>query len=321
MAISDELLEEWDYDKNGDPNNYTRGSNKKVSWICKNNVCGCHVWDARVSNRANGNGCPYCSGRSACIHTSIVTTHPELVEEWDYSKNTIHPSQVSAGSGEKVSWICKSGACGCHVWDAPVYSRTSGAGCPYCSNQKVCIHSSLVSTHPDLAEEWGYSKNTILPSQVSKGYDKKVSWICKKKHTWDATVCNRTRGNGCPRCSHTGYSKKACRWIESIMISQNISTQYAKSPEGEYTLPDLSSKSGRNIKVDGYCHSTNTVYEFHGDMWHGNPRLFDPADTNPLNYRTYGDLYTSTLEKDAMVRRLGYTLVVMWEQDYVDDSL
>ena len=35
------------------------GSNRKVSWKCAEG----HEWEARVSARVAGNGCPYCSGR------------------------------------------------------------------------------------------------------------------------------------------------------------------------------------------------------------------------------------------------------------------
>ena len=40
----------------------------------------------------------------------LKTTHPELLDEWDYEKNNklgIFPEKVSRGSNEKVWWICK----------------------------------------------------------------------------------------------------------------------------------------------------------------------------------------------------------------------
>ena len=40
-------------------------------------------------------------------------------------------------------------------------------------------------------------------------------------------------------------------------------------------------------KVDGYCYETNTVYEFHGDYWHGNPIVFDSDDTNKCVGKTF----------------------------------
>lgn len=54
-----ELLLEWDYDKNIDfnPDKMLVKSNKKVWWKCKK--CG-REWQAKISKRTNGEGCPYC---------------------------------------------------------------------------------------------------------------------------------------------------------------------------------------------------------------------------------------------------------------------
>ena len=57
-----ELLDEWDYQKNiNGPETYTRGSAKKVWWICRNR----HSWKASIGSRTRkdgGTGCGKCSG-------------------------------------------------------------------------------------------------------------------------------------------------------------------------------------------------------------------------------------------------------------------
>ena len=55
------LANEWNYEKNGDlkPEDFTVGSEKKVWWKCNKG----HEWQAKINNRNNGRGCPYCSGR------------------------------------------------------------------------------------------------------------------------------------------------------------------------------------------------------------------------------------------------------------------
>ncbi len=52
------LLNEWDYEKNAPllPDYFTRGSNMKAWWRCKNG----HSWKASISNRCKGTGCPEC---------------------------------------------------------------------------------------------------------------------------------------------------------------------------------------------------------------------------------------------------------------------
>ena len=54
------LIAEWHPNKNPiDPHEITEGSNRKVWWQCEKN----HEWEARVADRSQGKGCPYCAGR------------------------------------------------------------------------------------------------------------------------------------------------------------------------------------------------------------------------------------------------------------------
>lgn len=53
-----ELLIDWDYEKNSEPENYTPHSHKRVSWICS--TCK-HTWTSTVNNRTSlRRGCPKC---------------------------------------------------------------------------------------------------------------------------------------------------------------------------------------------------------------------------------------------------------------------
>lgn len=57
-SVKPELAKEWDYEKNAplDPDFFSRGSNVKAWWICKEG----HTWQAQISNRCHGSGCPVC---------------------------------------------------------------------------------------------------------------------------------------------------------------------------------------------------------------------------------------------------------------------
>ena len=62
----------------------------------------------------------------------ILTTGPEIAKGWDYQKNQgINPAKKTRGSHDKVWWICDKG----HEWEAPIYLRTGGSGCPICSGR------------------------------------------------------------------------------------------------------------------------------------------------------------------------------------------
>ena len=72
------------------------------------------------------------------------------------------------------------------------------------------------------------------------------------------------------------------------------------------------------IQVDGYCKETNTVYEFHGDVYHGNPELYsDEQNCHPFDKTvTAGELYRKTKEREAAITSLGFNLVVIWENEW-----
>lgn len=146
------LCEEWDYEKNEkSPNEYAPCSNKKVWWKCKNNLCGCHNWNAVISNRTGEqkSGCPYCLNLKLCDHNNLFYKHPYLCEEWNYEKNEKSPNEYSPGSKEKVWWKCKKYPLCFHIWEAVIYSRTNEqkSGCPICNVSKgeIIITNYLIN--------------------------------------------------------------------------------------------------------------------------------------------------------------------------------
>ena len=197
-TINPELAKEWHPTKNGDlaPEMVTTSSNKEVWWLGK---CG-HVWKAVISDRNNGHGCPYCTGKRVLKgFNDFATKNPELASEWHPTKNgDLKPNMVTAGSGKKVWWICSKG----HEWQATILNRKSG-GCPYCSGHRVLKgFNDLATRNPELASEWHPTKNGDLkPEMVTASSDKKVWWLGKCGHEWQAIIANRSKGNGCPYCS------------------------------------------------------------------------------------------------------------------------
>lgn len=132
FELEPELMNEWDFNKNQkiDPKKISVGSGYNAWWICKNG----HSWEASVYHRTkNKSGCPFCSNKKISLENSIVRSHPELVEEWDYSLNDgIKPEMYSHGSTKIVWWKCTQG----HSWKASVGKRTIGRGCPECNKLK-----------------------------------------------------------------------------------------------------------------------------------------------------------------------------------------
>lgn len=130
---------------------------------------------------------------------SVSAVRPDLAKEWHPSKNGIlTPDMFAKASGGKVWWCCKQG----HEWEAEINSRFKGNGCPYCSGKKrLTGYNDLATVRPDLAAEWHPTKNNLLtPSMVQIKSKKKVWWLCKEGHEWEASIPHRSSGCGCPFC-------------------------------------------------------------------------------------------------------------------------
>jgi len=125
------LAKEWNYNKNDlTPQDFTFGSSKKVWWICNQG----HEWEETINQRTSPKrnyNCPYCSNHRVTF--SNVFADEELLEEWDYNKNTITPQELTPGSRSKIHWKCNSG----HEWVASLKDRTRKDGkntnCPKCT--------------------------------------------------------------------------------------------------------------------------------------------------------------------------------------------
>ena len=126
------LAQEWNYEKNGKltPASVMPSSNKKVWWKCQKN----HEWQTTINSRNSGVGCPYCSNKKVLIgYNDLQTINPKLAKEWNDEKNgDLTPKQFTAKSGKKVWWKCEKG----HEWQADIYSRNKGTGCPQCAKEK-----------------------------------------------------------------------------------------------------------------------------------------------------------------------------------------
>lgn len=182
------------------PTAVTAGSSKKFMWA------GCsvepsHVWEASVSKRVDGRGCPICSGHQILFgFNDLASSRPDVAKEWDGERNGITPDRVLSSVMTVFAWKCQHG----HRWMAAIRNRTlRNDGCPVCSNRKVLLgYNDLATTHPDLLAEWDFERNTIDPATVSFGTGKRAHWVCAKRHRWIAIIGSRSSGHGCRTCAH-----------------------------------------------------------------------------------------------------------------------
>lgn len=148
VTISPSLAIEWNYEKNGSltPNMVTGFSHKKVWWKCRYG----HQWQASISSRSNGVGCPICSGHKVLQgENDLANEAPQLAAEWHPTMNgEVTPSGVTLHSNKSVWWQCTKG----HAWKTTINNRANGSGCPFCNQQRLIpSETSLGVVKPLLA--------------------------------------------------------------------------------------------------------------------------------------------------------------------------
>lgn len=168
-------------------------SHRELNWKC--DKCG-NKWKAKVFQIAFSkiNPCVRCR--------SFATIYPNLLKEWDYTKNEIDPFSLSPYNTKLVFWHCKT----CNKkWKASVENSLKG------KLKKCKCHISLGNRNPELAKEWHPTKNgDLTPFNVAEYKREKFWWKCQKcGYEWKESLMGRSRGwksgwNQCFRCKSFG---------------------------------------------------------------------------------------------------------------------
>ena len=161
-----EIATEWHPTKNGEllPTMVTAKSHKLVWWLLPYDdpITGKHFdfeWQAVISSRVGGNGCPYLSNEKVWLgYNDLATTHPNVAKQWHPTKNgKLNPTDVLAGSDKKVWWyLCyfdvNTGKTHYFEWEALINKRAlRGYGCPYLSGHAVWQgYNDLATIYPEI---------------------------------------------------------------------------------------------------------------------------------------------------------------------------
>lgn len=277
----------------------------KTKLQIKCNKCD-YEWECSLSTHIHKNcGCPSCAGN---IPTTLVKfLYKAIIHGNKFNYDNIKEHHIK-NYKSIVPVICNK--CG-YEWSPSLKSHlNSKSGCPDCLRCAPWTYERFIKKakliHGNLVN-YGMVEETNLNAR-SKVHLK--CNVCNKE--WICSIdCHINYNSSCPHCfKRVGYSSAQIEWLESIMEQENIVIQIATSLEKEYKIPDVG-------KVDGYCLENNTVYEFHGDFWHGNPKFYDQNKLHPFSQKneTYGDKYNKTMLRDEKIRNLGYNLIVKCESD------
>lgn len=192
------------------------------------------------------------------------------------------------------------------IFEQTFDSHLRGSGCPNCS--------ATIRTYKEFIEE---SKNKfinlydyIIPKNKIENdivrMKEKVGFIClKHKSQFSQDAYTHLKGFiGCNKCKGYIKSKKETEWLDSLNIPNSCRNI-------EITINDY-----KSYNVDAFDQVTNTVYEFHGDFWHGNLNIYKYNQLNKKVGETFGLLYEATMEKEELIKSAGYNLISIWEEDF-----
>lgn len=248
-----------------------------------------------INNKA---GCPTCKG----IKPYTTKTFIEKVQEY-FDGAYCYDKVKYVNSSTKVIITCKIHG---------DFKITPGhhlrrIGCKRCG--RIVCAKKLMSNKKDFIKQAKLIHGNIFTYENVQynGNKIKVTITCKKHGDFKVTPHNHlNRKSGCPRC-YSGYSKKQMEWLHFLELTEPI--QHMEN-DGEYIIPNT------RYSVDGFNHETKTVYEFHGDFWHGNPTLFHHQKVNKVSSQTFGKLFKNTLHKEFLLQKLGYNYKCIWEHQW-----
>ena len=196
LSLNPLLAAEWDYERNAPllPTQVIPKSSKTVFWICSK--CG-YKWEAVISSRNRGCGCPRCANReNYTTETWIKQAKVVHGNKYDYS-------QVDyVNSKTPIIIICPKHG----VFTQAPGEHLSGKGCKYCAHQAFHKKDSLAVIAPSIAAEWDYERNKesgYTPETIGINSTKKFYRHCNngKPHSYLATIASRVyRHSGCAVC-------------------------------------------------------------------------------------------------------------------------
>lgn len=101
-------------------------------------------------------------------------------------------------------------------------------------------------------------------------------------------------------------------------ISQNLFYEllnHIDNKDEVYFYEHNGEKTVLTYRVD-FC-INKKIIEFNGDIWHGNPNIFQEWETpNPLNDKTSKEIWKNDKKRIDEIKKEGFDVKVIWEKDY-----
>lgn len=273
----------------------------KLNYKCKK--CN-NTWSALPENIEQGTGCPKCN-------------HPSKRYTTKQAKNLLtkyHPSLKLIGSYKGMSklnkFLCKE----CLTTFTQTFHRVKNKStmCPTCiilKRRKRLEDNFKSKLYKIYKDKWVLKSNFIDMKTP-------VKVICKEGHeyTYSPSHLLNYKKVTCQVCKPTPrtFSMKSIQWLELIEKKARIRIRHAKN-KGEVRI-----KINNTIyKVDGFNRTNKIIFEFYGDKYHGNLKLYKPLSTpHPFKNTKARKLFEKTIKREYLLKYSGYFVISCWEHDF-----
>ena len=197
---------------------------------------------------------------------------------------------------KKVEIVCKNHG---SFYQLPTNHINAKQGCIKCGFEATRITQEEFIKRAKYinGNKYDYSESIYVKSNL------KLKIICKKHgEFYQYPHSHISSANGCPKC--TGYiSKKETLWLDYLNVPIENRNKNIKI-------------NNKNYRVDAFDSLSNTVYEFYGDYWHGNPEIYNLEFKNNHNGKFFKDLYNKTIDRENIIKNSGYNIISIWENKW-----
>ena len=237
----------------------------------------------------HGRGCFVCGKLEKIITQKFVNKAKNVHgNKYDYSKVNYINSKT------KIIIICKKHG---EFLQTPS-SHLSGQNCRSCDNdrKKISKQEFVRKAKQIHSNKYDYSKVNYINSRT------KIIIICPKHKEFKQIANAHLNGQACPRCS-CRVSKGEKKWLNQIEKKDNIKIK--RNP--------VVYINNKRFFPDGFHKKSNTWYEYYGNYFHGNPKIYNLNDINSTTKTTFQKLHQETLKREKIIKSAGYNLVTKWE--------
>jgi len=253
-----ELLNRWDYDKNGiSPFKVTFRSGKKYYFKCPDNN---HKSEEKlltnIVKQPNSRECKACSSFAEWGKKNLGE---DFLEKYWSEENTVDPYEISPTYGKKVYINCQEIDYH-HVYDITCGNFVAGKRCSYCAGKKVHKLDSLGFLHPEVLDIWDVS-NVLTPYDYLPSSNKKVNFKCNKHGVFPRVIVGATVGEfRCPQC--VAESRRSILQIKTSNYLSELG--YNTLHENSCTLRPVNPKTQYPLPYDNEIVELKLIIEVHG---------------------------------------------------------